>query len=233
MSDRLPPIHDTVRLWQGSDLATFQACVSFRKRVAPGWTLSWLRESAAHVLAGELAESALRQAVRANVPEKAQRSVLRGLELLLEFIEKHRWEGIGIPARDIRCGALNTEIRPIGKYYSQTLKRRSLLALQPRLDDVPSFEQFRIWHSAIHYEFCTDPSEPLEAMIVDLSKNQVSGKRELHELTERKLPILERAELSARLTLVGSCYKRAIETVPHLPEKTPHKRSREQKELQL
>jgi hypothetical protein len=98
---------------------------------------------------------------------------------------------------------------------------------------VPGFEQFRIWHSAIHYEFCTDPSEPLDAMIVDLSKNQVSGKRELRELTEKKLPLLERAELNARLRLIGSCYKKAIEVVPHLPERAPTHRHRGQKELQL
>ncbi len=233
MNSHLPPIHDSVRLWQGTEEATLRACIAFRKRVLPGWTLSWLRESAAHVFVGELAESALRQAVRANVPEEAQRSVMRGLELLLAFIEKHRWQGKALPPRTISCGALCTELRPIGEYYSHLLNKRFLLALQPRLEDVPNFEQFRIWHSALDYEFCTNSSELPETMIVDLSKNLVSGKRELRELTSVKLPLLERTELRSRLELIASCYKRAIDEVPHLPERQHHPRNARQKELQL
>jgi hypothetical protein len=75
--------------------------------------------------------------------------------------------------------------------------------------------------------------EPLDAMIVDLSKNQVSGKRELRELNARKLPLLEKSELDDRLTLVGTCYEKAIELVPHLPERAPNRRDRAQTEMRI
>ena len=232
MSDNnLPPIHDAVRLWQGNEAATLRECVASRKRRLPGWTLSWLRESAANVLSGELKSSALRQAVRTHVPLVAQRSVLKGLELLLEFIQKHKWQGTELAAREIACDDLTVVLRPIGKYYSALLQKEYLLAIQPRLEDVPTDEQFRIWHSALHYEFCRGELGHLEVMIVDLSKNEISEKRELRELTSKKLPLLLPEETTQRLDLIGSCYQKAIELVPHLPERARTTKHSVQREL--
>jgi hypothetical protein len=56
-------------------------------------------------------------------------------------------------------------------------------------------------------------------MIVDLSRNPVNQNRELREITERKFPLLPKAELIERLEFVVSCYKKAIEIVPERPRR--------------
>ena len=65
-------IHDTARLWSGDERATLRACIQYRENRRPGWTLSWLREFAAHVFGGELSERVLKQAIDLNVPPKAR-----------------------------------------------------------------------------------------------------------------------------------------------------------------
>jgi hypothetical protein len=214
----LPPIHDTVRLWRGDESATLRACVRYREQIKPGWSLSWLRESASYIFGREVSESALKQAVRAKVPPDSRASVWRGVELLLEFVRKYDWQGVQLQGRDVPVGhGCTIRLRPIGKFFSPTLKRKCLLVLQPRLDVFPDYEQFRIWLSAIHYEFCCDPLEPLEALIVDLSRDERTGKRRLRELDPSKMPLLDKAELDQRLDLVTNCYLKAIELVPVLP----------------
>jgi hypothetical protein len=111
------------------------------------------------------------------------------------------------------------------------MKGRWLLAIQPRLDDVPTLEQFRIWHSALHHQFCCDPLDPFEAMIVDLSKSEVSGQRRLRPLSAKQLPILEKKELDDRFDLVATCFRRSIELAPHLAVKPRRARDTGQGEL--
>jgi hypothetical protein len=228
---RLPPIHDAVRLWERNDVATLRACIAYRKRKLPGWTLAFLREKASYIFSGELNESALRQAVRKYVPPDSQKSVLEGLDLLLRFIERHRWQGKQLPPCDLVFDGLPVQLRPIGIYSSNVLKKKCVLALQPRLEDVPTNEQFRIWLSAMHYRYCKDSAGTLSAMIVDLSKNPVSGKRELREITSRKFPLLPEKEMNARFQLIASSYGRAIQEVPDLPLNPWSRKSSAQKRL--
>ncbi len=81
-----------------------------------------------------------------------------------------------------------------------------------------------MWRSALFYEFCEGPDV---AMIVDLSKNSVSQKRELREITAHKFPLLKKTELDERLEVVAACYRKAIEDVPARPEFKGSKKSRQ------
>jgi hypothetical protein len=228
----LPAIHDTVRLWQDDERATLRACVRYREKKRVGWSLSWLRESASYVFDGKIPESALKQAVKANVPPGSRDSVWKAVQLLLDFIRKYGWQGIAIHPRDVPVGhGFTVKLRPVGKFFSPTRDRKCLVALQPRLDEQPNHEQFRIWHSALHYEFCCDPLEPLEALIVDLSRDEITGKRRLRELDLSKLALLDKTELDRRLDLVATCYLKAIELVPVLPVRQPKPKSTGQTEL--
>ena len=232
MNDSLPPIHDAVRLWDKSDTATLRSCIAFRKRKRPGWTLAFLREKAPYIFNGELKEHALRQAVEQYVPSESQKSVLHGLDLLLRFIKKHDWHSRkAIPTCDLVYEGLRTQLRPVGVYESKLLNKKFVIALQPRLEDVPTNEQFRIWLSAIQHRYCNNVSDNREPMIVDLAKNLVSGKRELREITKEKIELLDQIEFDGRLTLVARNYKKAIEIVPELPERPPPKQDRRQKKL--
>lgn len=228
---RLPPIYDAVRLWGKSGPETLRACVAFRKRQPPGWTLAFLRNKAPYIFSGEIKESALRQAVRKYVPSESQRSVFEGLDLLLRFIKKHKWQGKQLSGCDLVYEGLATQLQPIGAYYSESLKRKFVLGLQPRLENIPTDEQFRIWLSALHYQYCIGRSEPLGAMIVDLSKSTVNGKRELRELTSKKIPLLSIDEMNERMTLVGLSYNQAIKVVPELPSRPTPKISPAQRKL--
>jgi hypothetical protein len=75
-----------------------------------------------------------------------------------------------------------------------------------------------MWRSALVYEFCGGQDS---AMIVDLSMNSISQKRELREITARKFPLLAKSELDERLELVGHCYRAAIDIVPERPRRPP------------
>ena len=216
-AENLPPIHDTCRLWQRGEDETLHACTRYRRTQAAGWSLSFLRDAAPRILTGEVPETALWRAVRTNVPEEGRDSVWRGVKLLFDFVRRHHWRGVELPPRDVPVGhGFTVRISPIGVFSSDLMKGKWLLAIQPRLDDVPTLEQFRIWHSALHYEFCCDPLDPFEALIVDLSRNQVSGQRRLRQLSTEQLPLLEKKELDDRFDLVATCFKRSIELVPQL-----------------
>jgi hypothetical protein len=218
----LPPIHDTARLWQGNEHATLRACIQYRQKQRPGWSLSWLRESVSYIFDGKIPKGALKQAMRTKVPLDSRNSVWRAVLLLLRFVAEGGWQGVEIPGRDVPVGhKFTVKLRPIGKFFSTVRKKKCLLALQPRLDYSPSHEQFRIWHSALHYEFCCDPLEPLEAVIVDLSRNDETGKRRLRELGPSVLALLSKTELDQRLDLVARCYRKALEVVPDLPVRRP------------
>jgi hypothetical protein len=231
-AENLPPIHDTARLWQGGEEETLHACNRYRRTQAAGWSLSFLRDAAPRVFAGELTETALWRAVRAHVPEEGRDSVWKGLKLLLNFVQRHQWRGVEIRPRDVPVGhGFTVRITPIGVFSSNLMKGKWLLAIQPRLDDVPTLEQFRIWHSALHYQFCCDPLDPLDALIVDLSRNEVSGQRRLRRLSAEQLPILEKKELDDRFDLVASCFKRSIELVPELSIRRRRERDTGQGEL--
>lgn len=211
----LPAIHDAARLWDADERAILRECRRFLQNRAPGWTLSWLREAAHQILNDELTENALWRAVNENVPEESRASVRNGLNLLLRFARKLQLQGVEVAPRDVPVGrGFTIRIRLAGIFYSPVLGRRWAIAVQPRLDDAPTLEQSRIWLSALHYEFCCDPLQPLEAMIIDLSREEFSGKRCLKELTAKNCPLLDKSELDARLDLVASCWKQAIETTP-------------------
>jgi hypothetical protein len=211
----LPPIHDFVRFWQKSEAATLSACVKFRKTPLPGWTLAWLRHAAPVIMTREISETALRHAVRERVFPEAQPSVLKAVELFWKFAEKHQWKGRAQLASAYKIpSGLTVKVDPIGRYFSQHTKSEWLVALQPRQDDIPNDEQFKIWRSVLVYEFCAGEDA---AMIVDLSRNSVNQKRELRELTARKFPLLTKNELDERLEFVGACYRKAIDLVPERP----------------
>lgn len=162
-----------------------------------------------------LTETALRNAVREKVFPEAQKSVLRGLELFFRFVEKHEWRGKGLSAQNYRLpSGAEIKLEPIGRYFSSYLKAQWLVALQPRQDDFPDSEQFCMWRSALYYQFCNDIDN---VMIVDLSKNSVSQKRQLREVTSEKFPLLDRSELDDRLELVAASYQRAVELIPERP----------------
>jgi hypothetical protein len=217
MAEGLPPIHDLVRFWQKSEATTFAACVQFRRMPLPAWTLAWLRHAAPIIMTRELSEIALRHAVRGKVFPKAQPSVLKAVELFWKSVEKHQWKGNGLPASAYRLpNGLSVKIDPIGRYFSQHTKSEWLVALQPRQGDIPNDEQFCMWRSALVYEFCAGQDA---AMIVDLSKNPVSDKRELREVTATKFPLLAKNELDERLELVSSCYRKAIDLIPERPRR--------------
>jgi hypothetical protein len=231
-SSALPPIHDAARLWQGDEDATFRACVRHVRKKRPGWTLTWLRDSASFIFSGKMSKGALKQAIKANVPPDSRKSVWHAVLLLLKFIKAYGWQGVEIQSRDVPVGHdFTVKLRPIGKFISLTRKRKCLLALQPRLDNAPKYEQYRIWRSALHYEFCCDPLEPLEAVIVDLSRDYDTGKRQIRELGPTILPLLDKTELDQRLDLVARCYRRALEVVPKLPAGRAKPKSPGQSEL--
>ena len=212
MQERLPPIHDLVRFWYHTKDATLGACVQFRKRPLPGWTLSWLRQAAPFIMTGELSEIALRHAVRGKVFPEAQPSVLKAVELLSRFVEDHKWAGKSLPASSYKLpDGSSVKVEAIGRYFSSKTKSDWLVAIQPRQHDIPNDEQFAMWRSVLRYEF--DAADE-DVMIVDLSKNSVSQKRELREITNRKFPALSKAELDERLDFIASCYLRAMEIVP-------------------
>jgi hypothetical protein len=217
MLESLPPIHDLVRFWQRSESAMLSACIQFRKTPLPGWTLSWLRHAAPAIMTGELREIALRHAVRDKVFPEAQLSVLKAVELLCNFVEKHQWKGRALSesAYALPSGS-RVKVNLIGRYLSQRTKSEWLVALQPRQDDVPNDEQFRMWRSALVYEYCAGEDA---VMIVDLSRNSVSQKRELRELTARKCPLMTKSELDERLEVVTRCYRKATDAVPERPRR--------------
>jgi hypothetical protein len=180
MVERLPPIHDAVRFWRSSEAATLSECIAFRRTAPPGWTLAWLRSSAHLILTRKLPEPAFKRAVAENVFPEAHQSVLKAVKLLYEFACKHNWNGQTVPPTAFNL-AYGPEFRldVIGRYYSTVTNSSWLLALQPRQGNFPNQEQFRIWRSALHYEF-----GDTNVMIIGLSKNSVNGKRELSEITE-------------------------------------------------
>lgn len=230
--DNLPPIHDTVRLWRGDERATLRACIQYRERQRPGWSLSWLRESASYIFSGTLSKGALKQAVRMKVPPESRNSVWRAVLLLLKFLRECGWKGVEVQSRDVPVGhGFTVRLRPIGKFFSSSRKEKCLLALQPRLDNEPTMEQFRIWRSALHYEFCCDPLEPLEAVIIDVSRDQDTGKRRLRELGHSTIPLLDKVELDRRLDIIATCYRKALEIVPRLPARRMHPKVPGQSEL--
>jgi hypothetical protein len=219
MVEALPPIHDLVRFWRKSEAASLSACVQFRKTPMPTWTLAWLRHAAPTIMTGELSQIALRHAVREKVFPAAQPSVLKAVELFCRFVEKHQWRGKALSesAYPLPSG-LGVRINSIGRYFSEHTKSDWLVALQPRQDDISNDEQFSMWRSALVYEFCSGEDA---AMIVDLSKNPISQKREVREITARKFPLLAKSELDERLELVGHCYRTAIDLVPERPRRPP------------
>ena len=217
MAEGLPPIHDLVRFWRKSETATLAACVQFRRTPLPAWTLAWLRHAAPIIMTRELSHIALRNAVREKVFPEAQPSVLKAVELFWKFVERHQWKGNSLSASGYRLpGGLSVKVEPVGRYFSLHTKSEWLVALQPRQGDVPNDEQFSMWRSALVYEFCAGKDM---AMIVDLSKNPVSQKRELRELTARKFPVVAKGDLDERLELVGACYRKAIDLVPERPRR--------------
>jgi hypothetical protein len=208
-------MHEAARLWHSSESATLSACVSYRRSLKPGWSLTWFRDVAAHVLNDAVPQSALLQALNKHVPERARNSVWQSVELLIGFARSNKWSGVALPDHDVPVGlGLAVKLRPVGMFFSPVRNERYLLALQPRLDYAPTLEQERIWLSSLYYEFCCDRLQPLRPAIVDLGRDKGASKRELRELGIEQLPILELGELNARLSLIASCYKRAIEMVP-------------------
>jgi hypothetical protein len=154
----------------------------------------------------------LRQAVKANVPEGSRLSVNKALDLILRSKDRHKWQGTQLLRKIIPCGIGETSLQPIGKYHSTKLKREFVLALQPRAEDIPNLEQFRLWHSSLYYNYAVEHS--IDALIIDVSKNGVSGNRELRELHQSKIPLLEKRMLDERLGRVAIQYFRALEEVP-------------------
>lgn len=217
MAEGLPPIHDLVRFWHRSPEATLGACLQFRRKPLPGWTLNWLRQAAPIIMTRELSEIALRHAVREKVFPEGQASVLKAVELFVEFVKAHQWAGNSLSPSfyELPNGAkVKTEV--IGRYFSKKTGSEWVVALQPRQDEIPNDEQFAMWRSALCYEFNVSKDE---VMILDLSRNRVSGKREIREITGRKFPLLPKAELDDRLNLTASSYQRAIEIVPERPRR--------------
>jgi hypothetical protein len=221
----LPAIHETARLWFPSEAKTLNACSAYLRTLKPGWSLSWLRDAAPQILNNALSESALRSAVDQNVPERARDSVWAAVKLLLEFARRGQWSGIALPPHDVPVGlGLTVRVRPIGMFNSPVRSERCLMALQPRQDYAPTYAQDQIWLSALYYEFCTDPLEPLEPRILDLSLGDGGNHRTLTELTRTELPLLSKDELDSRLDLVARCFVRAKEAVPPPEVRRPKER---------
>lgn len=212
---QLPAIHEAARLWFSSDAKTLEACVRYLRALKPGWSLNWLREAAAKIINNELHEAALRAAVEQNVPERARDSVWSAVCLLVAFTKEGAWRGIPLPHHDVPVGRdLTVRVRPVGMFYSPVKNERRLIGLQPRQDFAPTHLQDQIWMSALYYEFCCDPLEPLDPLILDLSRPSVAAARCLTELTSAQLAILSKDELDARLDRVARCFEAAREVVP-------------------
>jgi len=211
----LPAIHETSRLWFPSEAKTLSACVSYLQGLKPGWSLNWLREAAPQIIGDALSESALRSAVDRQVPERARDSVWAAVELLRNFAKAGKWSGIALPYHDVQVGLnLTVRVRAVGMFYSPVRMERRLIALQPRQDFAPTLEQSQIWISALYYEFCCDPLEPLQPSILDLSRGIGKGKRSLSELTSKQLSVLSKDELDSRLDMVARSFVRARDLVP-------------------
>lgn len=225
MSEALPPIHELVRFWRGTEAATLRTCVRFRNTTAPFWSLAWLRQAAPFIMTREISTDALRRSVREKVDVDAQASVLKAVELFCAFVEKHKWKGRALSERNFRLPrGEKIKVSPIGRYYSQLTESEWLVALQPRQEDVPNSEQFAMWRSALFYSFCDGEDD---VMIVDLSKSPVHHKRQLSEIKSSKYPLLSLTDLEERLDLVVSCYKRSIEIVPERPRREVSKKDDE------
>jgi hypothetical protein len=181
--------------------------------------LNWLRQWAPRIFSGELSQVSVMQAVRANAPEEAQASVGRAVELIFRSIATHEWRGQSLKPKKLLVSDFEIELSPIGIYRSKKYGKDFLLALQPRAEDVPTLDQFKIWHSCLFYNFLV--SKSADVMIVDLSKNAVNGKRELRELTSRKLPLLGKGPSEFRLSNVLRQFDRALKAAPSQPKKRP------------
>lgn len=235
MSDKsLPPIHETVRFWHPEEQATLRSCIAYRQRTPPGWSLTWLRDATGHVLDGGLGEAALRHALDSNVPNDSRSSVWEAVQLLRKFAAEYQWRGVSLPTRNVAVGlGFSVQLRPVGMYQSFSKHRKCLLAVQPRLADAPNLEQIRIWLSSLYYEFCCDPLEPLEPLIVDLSRSEVTRLRALRELSPSTHPLLAKPELDTRFEVIVSCWKRAVELVPLRPTREKKRAAEESKQKDI
>lgn len=213
------PIYELARLWSHSERSTLEACLAFRRRAPPGWNLAWFRDRACDVIDGSINRSSLISAIDEHVPLDSRKSVTQAIDLFLGSIAKHKWKGRSLaPKSFVLSNGRNVSLRPVGRYLSAFRKDEFILALQPRSENAPNLEQFRIWHSALLHEFCDIDKKP-DVMIIDLSKSLVSGKRQISEFTSQKLQTLERSELNDRLMLVTSCYQQAVLIVPDKPRR--------------
>jgi hypothetical protein len=167
-----------------------------------------------------LHERTFKEAIREHVPTESQRSVADALELLVKFADKHKWTGQVVPKASFKLadGSI-IRLRAVGRFFSNRENKNFFLALQPRADDTPNLEQFRMWRSALHYEYIQSNLDDAEAMIVDFSRNPVNRKRELSEFSSQKLPLLSREELESRFQIVVTCFLKAIELVPNDPSR--------------
>ena len=107
------------------------------------------------------------------------------------------------------AGGFEIPLKPVGVYQSAALGKKFVVGLQPRAEDVPNIEQYRIWHSALFHHFAATVVPQIEVMIVDLAKNPVNGNRELRELTARKLSLLPIEILNERLNFVATLFEKA------------------------
>jgi len=222
---KLPAMHEASRLWFPTDAETLKACIAHLTGLKPGWSLSWLRDSAPFILNRELQESALRRALERHVPENAQDSVWAAVLLLIKFAREGQWTGVALPPHDVKVGLDSSVLlRPVGMFYSPTRNERRLFAIQPRLDYAPKPDQEQIWLSALHYEFCCDPLQPLKPSIIDLARSHKTHARSLVEITSANLPILDKEELDAKLDRVARCFVLAKGLVPPVePRKSKEK----------
>lgn len=228
----LPAIHETSRLWHPTEAKTVTECVRYLRKLKPGWSLTWLRDAAPQILNSELPEGALRTAVERHVPERARNSVWSAVELLIAFAREGQWSGVALPYHDVPVGlGLTVRVQPVGMFASCIRDVRCLVALQPRQDFAPTHAQDQIWISALFHEFCRDPLEPLEPLILDLSKRTGKHHRSLTELTRMDLPILSKDELDGRLDMVAKCFALAKDMVPPAESKPRPQKPSEQIDL--
>jgi len=218
-SNPIPPFYEVARLTHQTDEATLKACIKYRLTPPPEMSLSWLRQSDYKVLSGRLTLAALENSIDNKLPPNARPSVKLAVKSLLDFAKEKAWLGEPLPRFNLEIGrGAVLPVRVAGRFHSKD--NRWVVGLQPRLDGAPSlFWQMQTWLALIQEAYCLDPLAPAEPLILDVSRDPITGKRGFHAIGLSEVPLITRDELNNRLNRFLDCWARAVEAVPVRPRR--------------
>lgn len=218
--DVIPPYYEVARLLFRDREDTLKACVKYRSTPAPDMSLAWLRNAAYQVLSGQITLAALLNTIEMKVPPNARQSIRAAVERLIAFAIEMDWVGERLPDFTLEVGRGYTmQVVSVGRFSSP--RGRWVVGLQPRLDNAPSLEwQIETWLSFLNEAYCADPLAPATPLILDVSRNPLTGLRGFHAVDPAVVKILSKSELDARMDQFLDCYEEAKKIIPVRPKKS-------------